>query len=218
MGKSLYAASIFRNKSLVALDLRSKAGQDVVRRLVKRCDIVIENFRPGTMERWGLGYDDLVRLNPKIVMIRISGFGQTGPYRDRPGYGFLGDAVGGLLHITGQPDGPPVRAAVPITDMVTGLYAAFGGVMALLVREKTGRGQCVDAALYESAFSLMESHIPAFEKLGIVPYRSGSRLPGSTPNNLYPTRDGKFIALAAASDSVFSRLAGAMGRPGSRGR
>jgi crotonobetainyl-CoA:carnitine CoA-transferase CaiB-like acyl-CoA transferase len=212
-GKSLYAASIFRNKSLVALNLKSKEGQDLVRRMVTSCDVVIENFRPGTLERWGLGYDELAKLNPRLVMVRISGFGQTGPYKERPGYGFLGDAVGGLLHITGAPDGPPARAAVPITDMVTALYSALGAMMALTVRDRTGRGQCVDAALYECAFSFMESHIPAFQKLGVVPNRAGSRLPGSTPNNLYPTKDGKYVALAAASDPVFSRLASAMGRP-----
>lgn len=212
-GKSLYAASILRNKQLVALDLRQASAREAVRRLAAHCDVVVENFRPGTLEKWGIGYEDLRRDNPGLVMVRISGFGQTGPYRERPGYGFLGDAVGGMLHINGYPDRPPVRAAVPVTDMVTAIYGAFGAVMALLSRGKTGQGQVVDAALYESAFSLMESHVPAFDKLGHVAMRAGSRLPGSTPNSLYPTADGGFIAMAASSDAVFRRLAATMEQP-----
>ena len=212
-GKSLYAASILRNKQLVSLDLRKPAARDVVRRLAANCDVVVENFRPGALEKWGIGYEQLRDGNPGLVMVRISGFGQTGPYRERPGYGFLGDAVGGMLHINGYPDRPPVRAAVPVTDMLTALYGAFGAVMALLSRGKTGQGQVVDAALYESSFSLMESHVPAFDKLGHVATRAGSRLPGSTPNSLYPTADGGFIAMAASSDAVFKRLATVMGQP-----
>jgi crotonobetainyl-CoA:carnitine CoA-transferase CaiB-like acyl-CoA transferase len=212
-GKSLYAASIFRNKSLVAIDLSKPEGRDAIKRIVGSFDVLIENFRPGTLEKWGLGYAELSAINPGLVMARISGFGQDGPYRERPGYGFLGDAVSGLLGITGFPDRPPVRAAVPVTDMLTAIYTAFGIMMALRVRDRTGRGQCIDATLYESSFSLMESHVPAYDKLKHVPPRSGSRLPGSTPNNLYPTRDGRTIAIAAASDSVFVRLVTAMGAP-----
>ncbi len=212
-GKSLYAASILRNKQLVSLDLRKAAARETVRRLATRCDVVVENFRPGTLEKWGIGYEQLRQDNPGLVMVRISGFGQTGPYRERPGYGFLGDAIGGMLHINGYPDRPPVRAAVPVTDMVTALYGAFGAVMALMARARTGEGQIVDAALYESSFSLMESHVPAYEKLGHVATRAGSRLPGSTPNSLYPTADGGFIAMAASSDAVFRRLAAVMEQP-----
>lgn len=212
-GKSLYAATILRNKKLIALDLRRAEARDVVKRLIPSCDVLVENFRPGTLEKWGLGYDTLQEMHPGLVMVRISGFGQTGPYRDRPGYGFLGDAVGGLLHINGYPDRPPVRAAVPVTDMITGIYSAFGAVMALLARKESGRGQLVDAALFESSFSFMESHIPAYEKLGHVAMRAGSHLPGSTPNSLYPTADGGHIALAAASDAVFRRLAAVMSQP-----
>ena len=213
-GKSLYAASIFRNKSLISLDLRTAEGQELVRRLVARCDVVVENFRPGGLEKWGLGYAELSRVNPGLVMVRISGFGQTGPYSQRAGYGVIGEAVSGLRHITGDPDRPPSRVAVSITDYITGLYAAFGAVMALLARGKSGRGQYIDSALYECAFSFMEPHIPAYEKLGVVANRAGSRLPDSTPNNLYATRDRQFIHITAMGDAVFRRLAACMGEPG----
>lgn len=212
-GHSLYAASILRNKQLVCLDLRKQQARDVVGQLAQNCDIVVENFRPGTLEKWGIGYEQLSARNSQLIMVRISGFGQSGPYRERPGYGFLGDAVGGMLHINGYPDRPPVRAAVPVTDMLTAVYGALGAVMALLSRGKTGRGQIVDAALYESSFSLMESHVIAYDQLGLVAQRSGTRLPGSTPNSLYPTADGGYIAMAASSDPVFKRLAHTMGQP-----
>lgn len=212
-GASLYAASIFRNKRLIAVDLSQARGREVIKAIVLRFDIVVENFRPGTLVRWGLGYDELTLSNPGLIMVRISGFGQDGPYRERPGYGFLGDAMSSFLSINGFPDRPPVRAAVPVTDMLTALYGAYGAVLALLSRKATGRGQIVDAALYEAAFSLMESHIPAYDKLHQTPTRAGSRLPGSTPNNLYPVADGDVIAVAAASDSVFRRLADAIGQP-----
>ena len=211
-GKSLYASSIFRNKSLIALDLRTPEGQEIVRRLVAQCDVVIENFRPGALEKWGLGYEALSRINPKIVMARISGYGQSGPYSKRPGYGIICEAVGGLRHLVGDPDRPPARVAVSLTDYVTGLYAFSGAVMALLHRETAGVGQCVDAALYESAFSLMEQHIAAYEKLGIVAKRLGPGT-GSAPNNLYPTRDGQLIHIAANSSGTFRRLLKTMARP-----
>jgi crotonobetainyl-CoA:carnitine CoA-transferase CaiB-like acyl-CoA transferase len=212
-GKSLYAASIFRNKSLISVDLRKKEGQDIIRKLVPKCDLVVENFRPGGLEKWGLGYEDLSRINPALIMVRISGFGQTGPYSGRAGYGVIGEAVSGLRHITGDPDRPPARVAVSITDYITGLYGAFGAVMALFARNRTGRGQCVDSALYECAFSFMEPHIPAYEKLDYVAMRAGSRLPDSTPNNLFASRDQQFIHITAMGDAVFKRLASAMGQP-----
>ena len=208
----LYAASILRNKSLISLDLRSDEGRDVVRRIAARSDVVIENFRPGTLEKWGLGYEELSALNPGLIMVRISGFGQTGPYRERAGYGVIGEAMSGLRHVTGDPDRPPTRAAVSLTDCFTGLYGAFGALMALLHRKESGQGQCIDAALYECAFSFMEPHVPAYDKLGIVAQRAGSRLPDSTPNNLYPTRDGESIHITAMGDAVFRRLAEAMGQ------
>lgn len=211
-GKSLYAASIFRNKSLISVDLRKKEGQEIIKKLVAKCDVVVENFRPGGLEKWGLGYEDLARINPALIMVRISGFGQTGPYSGRAGYGVIGEAVSGLRHITGDPDRPPARVAVSITDYITGLYGAFGAVMALFARSRTGRGQCVDSALYECAFSFMEPHIPAYEKLGHVAMRAGSRLPDSTPNNLFVSRDQQFIHITAMGDAVFKRLAIAMGQ------
>ncbi|MSP96588.1 MAG: CoA transferase [Betaproteobacteria bacterium] len=209
--KSLWAASIFRNKSLIAVDLRKPEGQDLVRKLAAKCDFLIENFRPGALEAWGLGYDELARINPGLIMIRISGYGQTGPYRERPGYGVICEAVSGLRHITGDPDRPPGRIATSTTDYITGLYAAFGAMLALEARHKTGKGQVIDAALYEGAFSFMEPHVPAFEKLGAVAMRAGSRLPGNTPNNLYPTGDHQYIHITAASDAVFKRVMKAIG-------
>ena len=212
-GKSLYAASIFRNKSLISIDLRTEEGQRLVGELAAKCDVVVENFRPGGLEKWGLGYADLSARNPGLVMARISGFGQDGPYSQRAGYGVIGEAVSGLRHLTGDPDRPPARVAVSMTDYITGLYAAFGVALALLARTRTGRGQVIDAALYECAFSFMEPWIPAFEKLGHVANRCGSRLPESTPNNLYATGDGEFIHITAMGDTVFRRLVEVMAQP-----
>lgn len=210
---SLYAASIFRNKAMIGVDLRRPQGQRIAAELAARCDVVVENFRPGGLEKWGLGYEQLSERNPRLVMVRISGFGQDGPYSQRAGYGVISEAVSGLRHLTGDEDRPPSRVAVSMTDYITGLYGAFGAALALLAREKTGRGQCIDAALYECAFSFMEPWIPAFQKLGHVANRSGSRLPESTPNNLYPTGDRQFIHVTAMGDAVFRRLAQAMGQP-----
>lgn len=212
-GKSLYAASILRNKRNISIDLRTPEGQDLVRRLCETADVVIENFKPGTLERWGLGYEALKAANPGIIMVRISGYGQDGPYSDRPGYGVVCEAVSGLREITGDPDRPPARVAVSLTDYITGLYAAFGTVMALLARTTSGVGQVVDAALYESAFSFMEPHIPAFQQLGAIAQRAGSRLPDNTPNSLYETGDGRAIHIAAISNSLFRKLTATMGKP-----
>ncbi|MGE0153660.1 MAG: CaiB/BaiF CoA transferase family protein [Reyranellaceae bacterium] len=212
-GRSLYAASIFRNKRLAVIDLRQASGRGLVRQLAAECDILLENFRPGTLEKWGMGYDVLQADNPRLILVRISGFGQSGPYKDRAGYGVIGEAMSGLRHLTGDPDRPPGRINTSLTDEVTGLYAAFGAVLAIVARHSTGRGQCIDAALYESAFSLIEPHIPAFAALGLVAQRAGSRLPDSTPNNLYATSDGRHIHITAMANSVFARLAAVMGRP-----
>ncbi len=212
-GHSLYAASIFRNKQLLGLDLHRQEGRDIARELAAKCDVLVENFKPGTLEGWGLGWAELSQINPRLVMVRISGFGQDGPYAERPGYGVICEAVSGLRHLTGDPDRAPSRVGVSMTDYIAGLHGAYGAAMALLVRERTGRGQLVDAALYESAFNFMEPWIPAYQKMGFVPNRTGSRLIGSTPNNLYPTGDGSYIHITAMADSLFRRLAEAMGQP-----
>ncbi|THD63171.1 MAG: CoA transferase [Bradyrhizobium sp.] len=212
-GKSLYAASICRNKTIASLDLRKPEAQVLLKRMIPEFDAVVENFRPGTLENWGLGYDDLKLLRPDLVMTRISGYGQYGPYRDRPGYGVIGEAMSGLRSLIGDPDRPPSRVAMPLTDYITALYAALGTVMALLAREKTGVGQIVDTSLVDSAFSFMESSVPDYEKTGAITMRAGARLPNSAPNSLYSTRDGKFIHIAALADPVYRRLAGAMKMP-----
>ncbi|MCW0234567.1 MAG: CoA transferase [Ferrovibrio sp.] len=211
-GASLYAASILRNKKLIALDMRRSEAQALVRDLLRQADVFIENFRPGTMEKWGLGYEALSSDNPGLVMVRISGYGQTGPYSQRPGYGVTSEAISGLRDLTGDPDRPPARVATSLTDYITGLYAAFGAAMALIERNRSGKGQVIDAALYEAAFSFVEPHIPAFAALGSIATRAGSRLPGHVPNNLYSTADDRYVQIVAASDSIFRRLLRAMQR------
>ncbi|WBY01051.1 CoA transferase [Ramlibacter tataouinensis] len=213
-GKSLYAASIARNKRIASIDLRRPEGRSVLLRMLPAFDAVVENFRPGTLERWGLSYEALCAVRPELILTRISGYGQDGPYAGRPGYGVIGEAVSGLREMIGDPDRPPARVAVPLTDYIAGVYSAFGTTMALLHRERTGQGQCIDTALTESAFSFMESYVPAYGKLGKMSTRTGPRLPNSAPNTLYPTRDAKHIHIAALADSVFRRLCGAMGQPG----
>jgi crotonobetainyl-CoA:carnitine CoA-transferase CaiB-like acyl-CoA transferase len=211
-GKSLYAAAIMRNKRNVVVDLRKPEGQAIVRRLIARCDILVENFRPGTLERWGLGYEALRREHPELILVRVSGFGQDGPYSQRPGYGIIGEALSGLRRLTGDPDRPPARVSLPLTDYLAGLYAALGTVLAVVHRQRTGRGQVVDTALNEAAFSLLESEVASFDRLGIVADRAGSRLPGHAPNNLYTTRDGQHLHVAAANQSLFLRLLEVMDR------
>lgn len=211
--KPLYATSLMRNKRLIVIDLRTAAGQDLVRRFVKKCDVVIENFRPGTLEKWGLGYEALSQINPGLVLVRVSGYGQTGPYSQRPGYGVVCEAVGGLRHVTGDADRPPARANIGLTDCITGLYAAFGTMMALRHRERTGEGQIVDTALYECAFSFMEAHIAAYEKTGYVVGREGAGHSGSVVNNLFQTRDGHYVHIQGSQTNSFRRLCLAMGRP-----
>jgi crotonobetainyl-CoA:carnitine CoA-transferase CaiB-like acyl-CoA transferase len=212
-GKSLYAASILRGKRLIAADLRKPQAQALIRRLVPKFDIVIENFRPGGMEKWGLGYADLAKLHPGLVMVRISGYGQTGPYSERPGYGVVCEAVGGLRYIIGDPDRPPARANIALTDYITGLYAAFGAMMALRHREHTGQGQFVDTALYECAFSFMEQHVPAFDKLGFVAERTGAGMTDSYVNNMFATRDGVYVHVQGSQSNSFRRLCAGMGQP-----
>jgi crotonobetainyl-CoA:carnitine CoA-transferase CaiB-like acyl-CoA transferase len=210
--KPLYAASLMRNKRLIVVDLRKPEGQDLIRRLVGRVDVLVENFRPGTLEKWNLGYDALSAINPGLILVRVSGYGQSGPYSQRPGYGVVCEAVGGLRHITGDPDRPPARANIGLTDCITGLYAAFGTMMALRHRDLTGRGQVVDTALYECAFSFMDAHIAAYEKLGYVVGREGAGHSGSVVNNLFRTRDGDYVHIQGSQTNSFRRLCLAMGR------
>ena len=212
-GRSLYNTSMQRGKRIVCINLRTDKGRALVRELCEKADVVVENFRAGSMERWGLGYDSLSVHNPGLVMVRISGFGQDGPYSARGGYGIVCEAMSGLREITGDPDRPPPRVATSLTDYIAGLYGAFGAMMALHERARTGVGQVVDSALYEGSFSFMEPHIPAFQQLGIVAERAGPLLPGNAPNSVYPTRDGRLIVLAAASNAVFARLAQLMHQP-----
>jgi len=201
-----------RGKRSITVDLRKPAGQAIVRALALSADIVVENFRPGTLEGWGLGYDALAADNPGLVMVRVSGYGQSGPYRDRPGFGVIGEAMGGLRHVTGTPDRPPSRTGISIGDTLSALYGVIGAMMAIEARHRTGRGQVVDVALYESVFSVMESMLPEFDRFGVVRERTGSILPGIAPTSAYRCSDGSYVLIAGNGDSIFRRLALAMGR------
>ncbi len=212
-GEALWWPVVARNKKSITLNLREEDGQDLLRRLVREADVVLENFRPGTMERWGLGYDALAAVNPRIVMVRVSGFGQTGPYASRPGYAAVGEAMGGLRYVMGDPTRPPSRAGVSIGDTLAGTFAALGAIMAIHARERTGRGQVVDSAIYEAVLAVMEGLIPEYQLGGHIRERSGAILPRVAPSNVYPTRDGKLVIIAGNQDTVFKRLAEAMGRP-----
>ena len=212
-GKPLYAASLSRNKRLIALDLRKPEGQEIIRKLIPQCDILVENFRPGTLEKWGFGYDRLSQLNRGLIMVRVSGYGQSGPYSQRPGYGVVCEAVGGLRFVNGDPGTPPARANIGLTDCITGLYAALGAMMALRHRDHSGEGQVVDTALYECAFSFMETHVPTYEKLGYVAQREGSAHVDSVINNLFTTRDGVYVHIQGSQTNSFRRLCEAMGMP-----
>jgi succinyl-CoA--D-citramalate CoA-transferase len=211
-GVDLYASSILRNKRSVVVDLKQPRGVELVLALAEKSDVLVENFRPGTLERLGLGYDVLSARNPRLVLVRISGYGQTGPYRHKAGYGAICEAFGGVRELTGEPDRPPVRVAVPVTDYMAAAYAAFGAAMALRERDRSGKGQVVDVALYEAAFAMLESIVPGHDRFGYVPTREGSRLPFMAPNNLYLAKDGSYLLIAAANDAVFRRLVTVMGR------
>lgn len=210
---SLYAASILRNKRSITLDLKTERGRAIAQELIARADILVENNRPGVMERLGLGFEQLSARNPGLVMVRISGYGQTGPYAERPGYGAICEAVGGVRHLTGDPDRPPARVALATTDYLSSVYAAFGAMAAIHSRQRSGLGQVVDVALYEAAFSQLEPVVPAFEKLGLVPKREGSNLPSMAPNSLYPTLDGGWVLIAANSNPTWKRLVALMQQP-----
>ena len=212
-GRSIWWSSLARNKRLVAVDLRRPEGQDVVRRLAVSCDVVIENFTPGRLEEWGLDFDRLIGDNPRLVMTRVSGFGQTGPRAGEPGFGAIAEAMGGLRELMGWPDRPPARASVSLGDHIAALFAVFGTLAALREAERSGRGQVVDVALYEAVFALMESLVADYELTGYVRTRTGGGLPGAAPSNAYPTADGKQMMIAANSDASWARLTEAMGRP-----
>ena len=210
---SLWSMVQSRNKESVAIDLRQPEGQDLVRRLAERVDVLVENFRPGRLESWGLGPNRLQAANPKLVMVRISGFGQDGPYRDRPGYGSTGESMGGLRYVTGFPDRPPLKMGVSIGDAIAALYATIGALAALRRRDATGRGEVVDVALHEAVFSLLEGILPEYAHSGVVRERQGNALPGSAPSNSYPTADGRYITIGANGESIFLRFCAAIGLP-----
>ncbi|TXK38959.1 CoA transferase [Nonomuraea sp. C10] len=212
-GLSLTWPIIARNKKSITCDLRQAEGQELLRQLLAGADVFIENFRPGTLERWGLGPAALAELSPGLVVTRVTGYGQDGPYAGRAGFGSIGEAMGGLRYLTGEPDRQPSRAGISIGDSLAGTFAALGTVMALLARERTGRGQVVDSAIYEAVLALMESILPEWELAGARRERTGSILPGVAPSNVYPTRDGSAVLIAANRDTVFNRLAEVMGCP-----
>ena len=211
--KSLWWLLQARNKKSVTVDLKNPRGQEIVRKLAEEADIVVENFRPGSMEKWGLGYEELSKVNPALIMVRLSGYGQTGPYRDRPGFGSIGEAMGGLRYVTGYPDRAPVRVGISLGDAIASLYGVIGALMALRQRDVNGGiGQIVDVALYEAVFSFMESMVPEYDMFKFVRERTGSTLPGIAPSNSYLTKDGKFVVIGANGDSIFKRMMQAIGR------
>jgi formyl-CoA transferase len=212
-GLSPWWPVIGRNKKSVGLDLRKPEGQALAKTLIAKADVVIENFRPGAMEKWGLGYETLAADNPGLIMARISGFGQTGPYSQRAGYGLIGEAMGGLRYVTGEPDRPPARAGISIGDSLAAMHAVMGITMALHHRSQTGKGQVIDAALYESVLGVMENLITEYDITGYVRERSGSVLPGIAPSNAYPCAGGDMILIGGNGDNVYARLTEAMGRP-----
>ncbi len=211
-GHSLLWKQMNRNKRAITLDLHAAEGQALARRLYGLADIVVENFRPGVLERWGLAYDQVREASPRLIMVRISGYGQTGPYRERAGFGGVAEAVGGVRFLTGYPDRPPTRVGFALADTAAGLYGAFAGMAAVAERGRSGRGQQIDVALTEATFSLLDDLLPAYQKLGVVAERHGTGLPGVAPSSIYPTRDGRYIVIGANNDNVFRRLAALMGR------
>ncbi|MDI5891524.1 CaiB/BaiF CoA transferase family protein [Halomonas rhizosphaerae] len=213
-GEPLWWNVIGRNKQSLTLDLRTPRGQALLRELASQADVIIENFRPGTMERWGLGYEELSRHNPGLVMVRVTGFGQDGPYASRAGFASVCEAMGGLRHLSGYPDRPPVRVGISLGDTLAGLHAALGTMMALHQRHRSGRGQVVDSSIFESVLAMMESLVPEYARAGKVRERSGSFLPKIAPSNAYPARDGRDVIIGANQDTVFRRLCEAMGQPG----
>ncbi|MFB4357970.1 CaiB/BaiF CoA-transferase family protein [Pantoea sp. BS_4] len=212
-GTSVWWAAQSRNKRSVTLDLRQPEGQQIAMSLLSTADVLIENFRPGTLEKWGLGWETLHASNPGLIVLSVSGYGQTGPYRDRPGFGVIGEAMGGLRHLSGEPDRTPVRVGVSIGDSLSALHGVIGVLLALQSRQKTGNGQQVDVALYESVFNMMESLIPEYSVFEHVRQPAGSSLPGIAPTNAYRCKDGKYALIAGNGDSIFQRLMQIIERP-----
>ena len=211
-GKSLWWPVVARNKKAITLDLRQAEGQALLKSLVAKADFVLENFRPGTMEKWGLGWAELSAINPRLIMIRVSGFGQTGPYSRQAGFGAIGEAMGGLRYVVGDPSTPPSRMGISIGDSLAATFACVGALSALHHRERTGRGQVVDSAIYEAVLNMMESLVTEYDKANFIRERTGAILPNVAPSNVYKTRDG-MVLIAANQDTVFARLAEAMGQP-----
>lgn len=212
-GTSLWWYLQSRNKKSLALDLKSSEGLDLIKQLLGDADVLIENLRPGGLEKLGLGWDVLHALNPKLTLVRISGYGQTGPYRDRPGFGAIGEAMGGIRYTTGNPESPPARVGVSLGDSLASLHGVIGALMSLLrVKTGQGEGQIVDVSLAESVFNVMESLVPEYDMLGHVRERSGGALPGIAPSNTYPTADGAYVVIAGNSDPIYRRLMHAIGR------
>jgi formyl-CoA transferase/succinyl-CoA--D-citramalate CoA-transferase len=212
-GQSLWWPAIARNKKSVTVDLRTGRGQEIVRSIARNCDIVLENFRPGTLKAWGLDYDTLSAVAPGIIHVHVSGYGQTGPKSDEAGFGSVAEAVGGIRYTTGSPDRPPARAGISLGDALGGLFAIIGALAAVVERRTSGRGQEVDIAIYEAVLALMESLLADYAVAGVERMRSGPMLPGVAPSNVYPAADGKDIVIAANADRVFQRLASVMGAP-----
>jgi len=211
-GTSVWWQVQSRNKRSVALDLKSPEAQDIVRRLALDADVLIENFRPGAMEGWGLGPDELLALNPRLIMLRISGYGQTGPYRDKPGFGVVAEAMSGLRHLTAEPGRVPVRVGVSIGDTLAALHGVIGILLAMQERQRSGKGQVIDVALYEAVFNCMESLLPEYSAFGAVRGAAGSALPGIAPSNAYLCKDGGYALVAGNGDSIFKRLMATIGR------
>ncbi|MEO5745769.1 MAG: CoA transferase [Terracoccus sp.] len=212
-GKSLWWPVVARNKKSVTANLRDPRAQDLVRRLVADADVLLENFRPGTLERWGLSPDSLWEINPRLIITRVTGFGQTGPYAARAGYGSIGEAMGGIRYVTGDPDRPPARAGISLGDSLAATFACLGTLVALHHRTRTGRGQVVDSAIYEAVLAMMESLLPEYQVAGYQRERTGTTLPNVSPSNVYPTADGEMVLIAANQDTVFRRLVEVMGEP-----
>lgn len=213
-GQGLWWPVVARNKKSVEVNLRETEGQQIIRDLVAKSDILVENFRAGTMEKWGLGYDALAAINPRLIMIRVSGYGQTGPYSHKAGYASIGEAMGGLRYVVGDPSTPPSRTGISLGDTLAGTFGCIGGLMALHARERTGHGQIVDSAIYEAVLAVMENLVTEYDQAGFIRERTGAILPKIAPSNVYPVKGGLFVLIAANQDTVFGRLAQAMGQPG----